>query len=251
MISLQAWVYSIISVIIISVVSLVGVLSLFFKGKKMTRLILFLVSFSAGSLFGGAIFHILPETFEEFGFGLATQIYFIAGILSFFIIEKFVQWRHCHIPTSKDHPHSFAYMNLVGDALHNFIDGLVIGAAYLVSVPLGISTSLAVLFHEIPQEIGDFGVLLHGGFSKIKALMVNFFTSLTAIFGVIVGLLVGNSFQNFVGFALPFAAGGFIYIAGSDLIPELRKECEMSRSLVQLVGIFLGVCVMVLLLFFE
>jgi zinc and cadmium transporter len=245
------WIYTLGSVVVISLISLVGIFSLFFKRKGMDKNILFLVSFSAGSLFGGAFLHLLPETIGEFGFGLNIQIFFILGILSFFVIEKFIHWRHCHIPTSDDHPHAFAYMNLVGDAIHNFIDGLVIGASYLVNIPLGISTTLAVIFHEIPQEIGDFGVLVYGGFKKTKALLLNFLTATTAILGAIVGLLVGAKSGSFITFILPFTAGGFIYIAGSDLIPELNKECELSRSLLQLLGLVLGIAVMTLLLFVE
>jgi zinc and cadmium transporter len=245
------WIYTLGSVVVISLISLVGIFSLFFKRKGMDKNILFLVSFSAGSLFGGAFLHLLPETIGEFGFGLNIQIFFILGILSFFVIEKFIHWRHCHIPTSDDHPHAFAYMNLVGDAIHNFIDGLVIGASYLVNIPLGISTTLAVIFHEIPQEIGDFWVLVYGGFKKTKALLLNFLTATTAILGAIVGLLVGAKSGSFITFILPFTAGGFIYIAGSDLIPELNKECELSRSLLQLLGLVLGIAVMTLLLFVE
>jgi zinc and cadmium transporter len=162
----------------------------------------------------------------------------------FFVLEKFVHWRHCHVPTSTEHPHPFAYMNLVGDSLHNFIDGLVIGVSYLVSVPLGITTTFVIILHEIPQELGDFGVLLHGGFKKKKAILLNFVTALTAVLGTIVGLLLGSSAESLSLLVLPLTAGGFIYIAGSDLIPELHKECKASRSLVQLIGIVAGILVM-------
>jgi zinc and cadmium transporter len=139
-------------------------------------------------------------------------------------------------------------MNLIGDALHNLIDGLVIGGTYLVSIPLGIATTLAVLFHEIPQELGDFGVLLHGGFTKRKALIMNFLTALTAILGVIIALILGQISEGFMLFVLPFTAGGFIYIATADLIPELKKETGGRKSILQLIGIVLGIGVMLCLL---
>ncbi len=246
-----ALIYTLVSVVIISLVSLVGIFTFLFKKEKMTDLLLFLVSFSAGSLFGGAFLHLLPEAVEEFGFGMEIGLYALSGIVVFFVLEKFIHWRHCHIPTSDSHPHPFAYMNLVGDGLHNLIDGLVIGASYLVSLPLGIATSLAVLFHEIPQEMGDFGVLVQGGFTKKRALVLNFLTALTAIVGAIISLLIGNYFEGFIAFVLPFTAGGFLYIAGSDLIPELHKECRSHKSLVQLFGIIIGIALMTALLFLE
>lgn len=243
-----SWIYAIASIIIISLISLIGAFS-FFISSRMNKILLFIVSFSAGSLLGGAILHLLPEAVEKLGFGIDIGLYFLLGILVFFILEKFIHWRHCHIPTSKEHPHPFAYMNLLGDSLHNFIDGLIIGVAYLVNIPLGISTSLAVLFHEIPQELGDFGVLLHSGFSKKKALLFNFLTATTAILGGVVGLLLGGMVESFSMIIVPFTAGGFVYIASSDLIPELHKECRVSRSIVQLIGMILGIGVMLGLLF--
>jgi len=171
----------------------------------------------------------------------------ILGILVFFILEKLIHWRHCHIPTSKGHPHPLAFMNIIGDGAHNFIDGLVIGGAYLVSVPVGIAATIAVILHEIPQEIGDFGVLVYAGFSKLKALFFNFLSALTAVLGVIVSLTIGTRIGNYTLFLLPFAAGGFIYIAGSDLIPELHKESLLSKSLMQFFFLVLGIIAMLLL----
>jgi zinc and cadmium transporter len=142
-------------------------------------------------------------------------------------------------------------MNLIGDALHNFIDGLIIGAAYFTSFELGIATTFAVILHEIPQEIGDFGVLLHGGFSKAKALFYNFFTALTAFIGAIVAFFIAGYSEILSALILPFAAGGFIYIAGADLIPELHKETKFSTSLLQLIYFLLGIGVMFLLLLVD
>ena len=211
-----------------------------------------MVSFSTGALFGGAFIHLLPEVVSETGFTLSVSLYALSGILFSFIIEKFVHWRHCHHPEHiHEHVHSFALMNLYGDSVHNLIDGLIIGASYLVSIPAGIATTIAVILHEIPQEIGDFGVLLHGGFSRKKALLLNFATALTAVVGAIIALAIGAYTEHLTNFLVPFAAGSFIYIAGSDLIPELHKETSVKRSLGQLLALILGILIMTLFVFFE
>jgi zinc and cadmium transporter len=246
------WLYSLVSVILVSLISLVGVLTFSLKEENLKKILLYLVSFSAGGLFGHAFIHMIPEAVGENGFGLQVSLYILIGIITSFIVEKFLQWRHCHIPTSEEHPHSFAYMNLFGDAVHNFIDGLIIGGSYLANIPLGIATTLAVVFHEIPQEIGDFGVLIYGGFNKSRAIFFNFSTALTAIFGAIVALSVGFLIQDFIPFLIPFAAGNFIYIAGSDLIPELRKEeAGLLKSALQLTAFVLGVLMLFSLVFLE
>lgn len=244
-------IYAFVSVFIVSIISLIGVFTLTIKEEKLRKILLFLVSFSAGTLFGDAVFHLLPEAVEEFGFANKLGLSFLTGLISFFILEKFIRWRHCHIPTSENHPHPISYMNLAGDAFHNFIDGAIITASYLVSLPLGLATTWAVIFHEIPQEIGDFGVLLHGGFSKKKALLMNFISALFAIFGCLITFTLNNFIQNFSLLLVPFAAGGFIYIAGSDLIPELHRETGIKKSLAQLMALILGIGLMFLLKFLE
>jgi|TARA_Y100000310_G_scaffold341861_1_gene442560 zinc and cadmium transporter len=245
---LDIWIYSLISVIIVSLISFVGILTISIKADKLNKILLYMVSFSAGALFGDAFIHLLPEVVEETGFSLGISFYLMFGIAFSFIVEKFIHWRHCHIPTSKEHVHPFAMMNLFGDAVHNFIDGVIIGASYLVSIPVGIATTIAVILHELPQEIGDFGVLLYGGFSKWKALFFNFITALTAVFGAVVSLLISLYVENITTVLVPFAAGTFIYIAGSDLIPELHKEVEVKKSLLQFIAIVFGVLVMLALL---
>ncbi len=244
-------IYPILSVAVVSLVSLVGIIGLSLNFKRLNSIVLFLVSFSAGALFADAFVHLIPEAVEKYGFSVSLSLYVLSGIVFFFIVEKFIHWHHCHTSHSKHHVHSFAYMNLLGDAVHNFIDGLIIGASYLVNIPTGIATTLAVVLHEIPQEIGDFGVLLHGGFSRGKALFMNFLTSLTALLGTVLALVLNNYISNLSAFLVPFAAGGFIYIAGSDLIPELHKEEDTRKSLIQLVTFLLGMAVMFGLLLFE
>ena len=245
-------VYTLASVFLVSLVSLIGVLTLSFKSSTLKRFLIYFVSFSAGALLGDVFIHLLPGVVEENGFELSISLYILFGILFSFIIEKIISWRHCHHPTTKEHPHPFAIMNLVGDLMHNFLDGLIIGASYLINVPVGIATTLAVVLHEIPQEIGDFGVLLHGGFSKGKALFLNFITALSAVFGAAVALILATRIESSLGFLIPFAAGNFIYIAGSDLIPELNKyEFTTKGSFLQLATIILGIGVMMALLIWE
>jgi zinc and cadmium transporter len=244
---LLEWVYAIASVIVVSLVSFVGVVTLSVRLERLRKVLLCLVSFSAGALLGGAFLHLLPEAAEA-GFGMEISIYVLAGMLVSFSVEKLVCWRHCHVPTSEEHPHPFAYMNLFGDGVHNFIDGLIIGTSYLAGVPLGIATTVAVIFHEIPQEMGDFGVLIHGGFSIRKAMTMNFLSALTAVAGTVVALVVGGFVEGLTSFLLPFAAGGFIYIASSDLIPELHKQPGTKKAFGQLLFILLGLGVMYWLL---
>ena len=246
------WLLGLTSVTIISAISLAGILVLWLKDQKLKKILLYLVSFSVGGLFGDAFIHLIPEAVEESGFGTSISLLIFLGILSSFVVEKFLQWRHCHIPTSSEHPHSFAYMNLFGDAVHNLIDGLIVGGSYIASIQIGISTTLAVIFHEIPQELGDFGVLIHGGFNKKKALWFNFLTALTAILGATISLIMGATLEGFIPLLIPFAAGNFIYIAGSDLIPELRKdEPNPKRATLQVASIALGVITMLLLTLIE
>lgn len=245
------WIYSLTSVILVSLLSLVGILTLSIKEEKLKKFLIFMVSFAAGALFGDVFLHLLPEVFEETGFGLNISLYILSGIAFSFVVEKIIHWRHCHLPNTKEHMHPFAMMNLFGDSVHNFIDGMIIGASYLASIPIGLATTLAVILHEIPQEIGDFGVLLHGGFSRARALFFNFLTALTGILGAAVSLSISRYVENLNVFLMPFAAGSFIYIAGSDLIPEMHKEVEAHKSLLQFFMIALGVAVMLALLGVE
>jgi zinc and cadmium transporter len=245
---LNIWFYSLVSVFLVSLISLIGLAAFSIRIEILKKILLYMVSFSAGGLFGDAFIHLLPEAFEKLGFSLEISIFLIFGIFFSFILEKFIRWRHCHIPTTEEHPHPFAFMNLFGDALHNFIDGLIIGASYLASIPVGIATTLAVIMHEIPQEIGDFSVLVYGGFSRIKALFFNFLTALSSFLGAISALLLGTYINNVIHLLISFAGGTFIYIAGSDLIPEMHKEVELRASIIQLVMFLLGIGVMFSLL---
>lgn len=240
------------SVLLVSAVSLIGISVFSLKESMLRRVLLYLVSFSAGALLGDAFLHLIPEAAEA-GFTLTLSFSILSGISLFFLLERVVQWRHCHSPVGKGHPHSFAYMNLFGDFVHNLLDGLIIAASYMAGIPVGIATTIAVLFHEIPQEIGDFGVLIHGGFTRRKAILYNFLTALSAFLGAVMAITLGSFIAGADIVILGLAAGGFIYIASSDLIPELHKtatcDAVVSNSLTQLVFILLGIFVMYLLLF--
>lgn len=239
--------YSFLSVGIISLVSLVGVLTLTFSPRRKEKFIFYLVSFATGGLLGGAFFHLLPEAFKELE---ANKVSFwsLGGLLLFFILEKFLRWQHCHVPAEKV-KHPAATLNLIGDGLHNFIDGVIVAASYAVSIPLGVSTTLAVILHEIPQEIGDFAVLVFGGFSYFKALLFNFLCSLTALGGVFIFWFFNSYLKNYTFHLIALAAGGFIYIATSDLIPELHKISypkERLKPYIQIIFIILGsLCLMI------
>ena len=195
-----------------------------------------LLGFSCGALIGGAFIHLLPESLEEMGQAYQAVLYYtIVGIIVFFIMEKFLYWRHCH--EEKCPIHTFVYLNLIGDGVHNFIDGMIIAGSFIISYSIGIATTFAVIFHEIPQEIGDFGVLVYGGLTKAKALAYNFVSALTAVAGSLVTYYLASYIQGMDTFLVPFAAGGFIYIAATDLMPELHKRSQAKESLIQLLAL--------------
>lgn len=243
-ITAETWHYALVSVLIVSLVSLAGAATLSLSRTFLKRILLFLVSFAVGSLLGGAFIHLLPEAFASDLNPLAVSASVLAGIILFFILEKFFRWRHCHHETTDDHVHPVVPMNIFGDAMHNLIDGVLIGVSYAVSIPLGMATTVAVLLHEIPQEIGDFGILIHGGLTVKKALMFNFASALTAVVGVVLALMIGTAMEGVVLYFLPMTAGCFIYIAGSDLIPELHHNTDVKISILQLLALLGGIVIM-------
>jgi zinc and cadmium transporter len=247
---MSAWIYSLLSVFLISLASLIGAITIAINKERLKSILIYFISFSAGALIGDAFFHIIPELSEN-GLGFNASLIIIAGIICSFLIEKIIKWRHCHLPITKTHIHSFAYMNIIGDSVHNLIDGLIIGASFLINSTVGFASSIAILFHEIPQEIGDFGVLIHGGFKTKKALLYNFLTALFAIIGTIISLVIGEFTQSLTLFLMPFAAGNFIYIACSDLIPELHKDCSTKKTIIQSIVFILGVAIIASLAFLE
>ncbi|MBD3238389.1 MAG: ZIP family metal transporter [Candidatus Moranbacteria bacterium] len=217
----------IISCFLISLIALLIIL-IIIKVKKNTKQIsIYLVALSAGTFLGGAFLHLLPEAAEKLELDLIYPVLLIA-FSCYYILEKLIHWRHCHKKACA--VHAFGYMNLIGDSVHNFIDGLIIASAFLTDVKLGIATLIAVALHEIPQEIGDFGVLIQAGFKTKKALLVNYLVAITVIFGGVVGFLLINQLTAIKPYLLVIAAGGFMYIAMSDLIPEIRQKQKLKQS---------------------
>jgi zinc and cadmium transporter len=235
-----------VSVITVSLIAFIGIIFIGLDERALKRVLMSLVGFSSGTLLGGAFLHLLPEAIEEDATRMTTFYYVILGIVIFFALEKFFYWRHCH---EEECPvHTFVYLNLIGDGIHNFIDGMIIAATYLIAFEsgnyaIGFATTLAVIFHEIPQEIGDFGVLIYGGLSKKKALTYNFVSALTAVVGAVATYYLAYM-QSIETLLVPFAAGGFIYIAATDLMPELHKRVHAGESIVQLLTIVMGIGLM-------
>jgi zinc and cadmium transporter len=236
------WILS--ATILVSLISLIGIFTFGIKTKTFDNILVLLVGFAAGGLIGGAFLHLLPEAVEQCRCDLVF-FYALVGFTIFFLMERYLYWRHCHNGVCD--VHTFTYLNLIGDGVHNFTDGLIIAASFVTDFRLGVATTLAVIFHEIPQEIGDFGILVYGGFSKRKALMFNFICALTAILGAIIGYVLSSITNNFSLFLIAFTAGGFIYIAASDLIPELHKQKDIKRANIAFITFILGLLFMSLM----
>lgn len=223
-----AW--TLVATVAISLTAWVGVLTLFLREDLLDRLLLVLVALAAGSLIGGAFLHLLPRAVAEWPDDDTLPLFLsaIVGFCLFYVLEGFLRWHHHHATRHEHTPVS--YLVLLSDAIHNFVDGLVVAAAFLVGVPTGVVTALAVALHEIPQEIGDFGILVYGGFEPRRALVLNYLTQATVVLGGVVGVVVGSRLADLPTLLLPFAAGNFIYIASSDLIPEIKAETNLRRS---------------------
>lgn len=249
------YVYALSGVVVVSLISLIGSFMILIKEEKLRSVLFVMVALSVGALFGDAMIHLLPEAFENSNSPVSISLYVLIGVLIFFVMEKFLHWKHHHHVEEKEDCtvaiEPFGYLSLISDGLHNFIDGVVIGVSFLVSIPVGIASTLAILLHEIPQEIGDLSLLLHAGFTRGRALFYNLISALFAILGTLVALSLGDLAADFTRFALPLAAGGFIYIAGSDLVPELHKVTDPKKSAVQFLAIVLGIGLMTLLLLVD
>jgi len=226
----------------------VGIFSLWMSDETFSKMLLALVSLSAGALLGGAIFHLFKKSLEYVSYNTSAYI-MISGLLFFFIMERYMHWHHEHKwekdNTSKIHPTSM--LILFGDGIHNIFDGLIIAGSFLVSVKLGLTTSLMVFLHEIPQELGDFGALVYYGMDKKAALIYSFLAQLTCILGGILGYFVDKAFKIFPHYLLPFAAGGFLYISMSDLIPEIHKEKNIKKATISAIVFVLGLLMISLL----
>ncbi len=222
--------------LLVSLTSLSGALFLSMRPERVARISASLVAFASGTLIGGAFFHLIPESLR---LGNGTFPLLVGGILSFFALEKFLCWQHCH--EAQCEIHNFTYLNLVGNCIHNFIDGLIIDGGFLASVEVGVVIVAVVLFHEVPQKIGEFGVLTYGGFTVKKAVLLNGLTSLTVVMGGMLGYLFSMHVKALQPLLLPFAAGAFAYVALADLIPELHRQRKPRESLAQFCLMILGV----------
>jgi len=243
-------IYAIISVVIISLISVIVALPFLIKKKVSTKVLMFLLSMSVGVLLATVFMDLLPETFEHSHDSVGIAINILFGFLIMFILEKFIHWHHNKKCEDGDHGHSHAYniapINLIGDGVHNFIDGLVIAGSYMVNITLGITATISIIFHEIPQEIADMGVLLYSGLSRKKAIIFNFMSAITAIIGTIIGLLIHDVIHGFTEFMIPFAAGNFIYIAAANLTPQLHRHCKLKDTLLHIFAIILGIIIIAL-----
>jgi zinc and cadmium transporter len=244
------WGQSLAAVVGVSALSLIGAVGLVLNRDTLQKVLFVVVAFAAGALLGDAFFHLIPEIAEsKAGFDPVSSTALLTGVLVLFVLEKVMHWHHAHFP-NEEVLHPIAVTNLVGDGLHNFIDGAIVAASFAVSVQLGVATTIAVAVHEIPQEIGDFGILLHAGLKPRRALLLNFISALAAVAGAVV-VLIFASITGIERLLVPFSAGSFIYIASTDLLPDLHKEPEPGRSAVQLVGLVAGAAAMAALLLFE
>jgi zinc and cadmium transporter len=242
-----------VSVTAVGAVSLAGLLTLSLREARLQRLTTVLVSFAVGALLGDTFIHLLPEIFAaRTADPLRASLTILAGMLLFFVVEKLL--RHHHGLLHRHHHGEalrrpeLAAVNLLGDAIHNYLDGLLIGASWLVSPQLGVSTTLAVVLHEIPQELGDFGILLHSGLTVRQAALLNAASAAVAVLGTATAVFAGVVAHARVAEVLvPVTAGGFVYIAAADLIPELQHDRRLSALVVQTVLIAAGIAVMALL----
>lgn len=237
--STLGWIIS--SSLLMSVIALIGSFTLILKEETLQKILLPLVAFAAGSLIGGAFLHMIPAGIVKYGNNDIFYLWIVLGFLVFFALEQLLHWHHCHrASTSCKQP--LTYLILVGDGLHNFIGGLAVAGAFIIDIKLGIMAWLAAAAHEIPQELGDFGVLIHGGWNKKKALMFNVLSALTFLLGGIVAYIA--SFKFSVDFLIPFAAGNFIYIGASDLVPEVNKHRNVKTNFIHLMSFAGGIVLM-------
>jgi zinc and cadmium transporter len=240
-------IYIILAVLIVSIISFAGIFTLLLKKKNFHKIISILISFAAGCLLGAAFFHLIPEAIEQ---TKNPFLMIIAGIVIFFFIEIFLHWHHCQTHAGekecsrKNKTKPVGILNLSGDAVHNFTDGIIIGASFIADIRLGIITTIAVAMHEIPQELGDFGILIHAGFSTKKALLFNFLSALTAVIGGITVYFFASSFNSIIPYLLSFAAGGFIYISMTDLLSEIKEEKETKKLFLQFIMFIIGLALM-------
>lgn len=230
--------------LLMSLIALVGSATLLLSARTLERLLLPLVAFAAGSLIGGAFFHMIPTSLDVIDDSIDVALLIVAGFTAFFALEQLLHWRHCHraaVGQAED-TQPLTYLILIGDGLHNFLGGLAIGAMFLIDVRLGLMSWLAAAAHEVPQELGDFAVLLHGGWKPKRALLFNVLSGLTFLAGGLTSYAAAQTVD--VSWLIPFAAGNFLYIGASDLVPEVNRQRSGAESFLCLVAFLIGLLVL-------
>ena len=223
-----------------SAIALVGSVTLVLREATLKKLLLPLVALAAGTLLGGAFFHMIPAALDRLGNNLGIYLWIIVGFSGFLGLEQFLHWHHCHRAPSEHRP--LTYLILIADGIHNFVDGLAVAGAFLIDIRVGVNAWLATATHEVPQELGDFGILIHGGWDKRRALTYNFLSALTFLVGGLVAY--GASFAFDVTFLVPLAAGNFIYIAAADLIPEIKREDTLKLNVLHFLSFLVGLALL-------
>ena len=249
----SVWTETLISVGIVSLVSLVGVIIISFSDEESVKkpnntLLRLLVALAIGALLGDLLIHLLTEIYQEIG--VRSSLYVAGGFIVFFLLEKVLHWRHEHNAKQENRIEPFGVMNLVADGVHNLVDGALIAASYLVSFPVGLATTIAVILHEIPQELGDYGILRMAGFSKRASLMFNFASGLLAIIGAVIVLFGGINIETGGPLILAFTSGGFIYLLFL-LIRKLDDEMAFRHTFTTVLMIVVGIALMWLITFLE
>jgi zinc and cadmium transporter len=241
-------IYIILATVVVGLVSLVGIL-FFYRVDRTSRFLRSGIGLAAGALLGAVFLNILPELFDRQAASYsASQISFVilVAILTFFLLEKYLHWHHCHFTVGGHHQHErrpMGYINLIGDGLHNFVDGVLIATTFLINPGLGLVTTVAIILHEIPQEIADFGVLLYSGFKRRKAIMWNLVSGLMAVAGGALAYFAEQTVEQLSPILLSVAAGSFLYLSMADIIPELHHEHKPSRIAIQTAWLVLGVLI--------
>lgn len=245
---MEVWQQALVSVSIVSIISLIGVITLAVSEDKLKNPLQWLIGLAIGGLFGDAVFHLLPESFEAMG--RVAGLYAVGGFLLFFIFEKVLHWRHSHKATHPSKIEPVGWLNLFADGLHNLIDGALIAASYMISPATGYATTMAVVLHEIPQELGDYAILREANFSKWGALTWNFVSGLFAILGMIFAVNFGFSAEAFAVKTLAFTAGGFFYMI-IILVRKTSEDITFKSALSYLISIIVGIASMWGLTFLE